>query len=452
MATHPIPSTASPDPTPVARPLGLAVAGSALAATILGGAVSTAEARQAELAPRIGTADARADAPAAPAAPRAAVDSFYRRWTDLVEGRDSLSEETFSDRAASLLETTFALDSLAAGALPGRWSELRASQRADFANALRASLRSKLVAGFSEGAASGYPALELNGSETDGGTAVLTYTLRSDGAERELTVHLRQGGDGGWRIHDAEYRGTRLQKHYRKRARTLVDEYSFRYMVAVVGDRRVLVVDDFEDDTVGQLPVAWHWRDRDDDKHKPYEVRREDGNQYLAARDEGESVSLGKDMKWNINEYPYASFRVRVHEIPEGADERYDETVDSAAGVYFVYERKLFSLVPRTVKYVWSSTLPIGAATQRDGVGKPWQVVVGSGRDGLGEWHTYVFDLREAYRDTFGGDPPDKPIGVGLLSDANAVGGKAYADYDDIVLLRSVEGDPGSGVDEILEP
>lgn len=211
-----------------------------------------------------------------------------------------------------------------------------------------------------------------------------------------------------------------------------------------------VVLEDFESSPVGQLPQGWDWKDKDDDRHKPYEVREEDGNKYLAARDEGESVILGKKIRWNLDEYPYVSFRWRVHEIPDGGDERYDDRVDSAAGIYFTYKKKAFGLIPLSVKYVWSSTLPVGAATRREGVGKPWQVVADSGRSGLGEWRTHVFDLRQAYRDTFGGDPPSRPLGIGILSDANSTNSRAYADYDDIRALR--EGDPGvtSGVTEIL--
>lgn len=402
-----------------------------------------------------GTSDA--EPPPGAAAPRDAVDDFLRRWTDLLARRDSLGEEEFSRRSAGLLEEFVALEALAPALLPERWEELTPRQRRDFGDALLSSLRSLLLSPVAGGSSGGYPAVEAAGGgeargEPAGGEVELQYRVRGPGEEGELTLHLTRNGDGSWALRDAEYDGDRLTDHYRERVEDLLDDYSFPYMVAVIGDRDAMVVEDFEDEVVGELPKGWHWRDRDEDEHKPYEVREEDGNKYLAARDEGESVSLGKDVEWDLEEYPYISFRVRVHEIPEGADERYDETVDSAAGVYVVYDRKAFGLIPVSVKYVWSSTLPVGAATQRRGVGKPWQVVVASGEEGLGEWHTFVFDLRETYRDTFGGDPPDKPLGVAVLSDANAVGGRAYADYDDIRLLRSVDPEPGSGVRERLRP
>ncbi|NIP59962.1 MAG: DUF3047 domain-containing protein, partial [Gemmatimonadetes bacterium] len=266
-----------------------------------------------------------------------------------------------------------------------------------------------------------------------------------------LSFVFAQDAEGRCRIVDVERAATSFVDATRTRVRRLTDEYSFAYMIGELGEYGYVVLEDFEDDSAGALPRSWGWKDSDDDEHKPYEVREENGNHYLAARDEGESVILGKEIKWDLEEYPYISFRVRVLEIPPGGDERFDKKVDSAAGLYFTYRKKMLGLIPEPVKYVWSSTLPVGAATIRDGIGRPWQVVFGSGREGLGEWRTYVFDLRQAYRDTFGGSPPSKPIGVGVLSDANSVGGTAYADYDDIRALKSAPPGTGSGVTQILE-
>ncbi len=213
-----------------------------------------------------------------------------------------------------------------------------------------------------------------------------------------------------------------------------------------------LVLEDFESTPVGELPIGWEWKSGDDAKQKPYRVVEVDGNKYLEATDEGESVILGKEIEWDLEEYPYISFRLRVNEIPEGGDERYDDTVDSAAGIYVTYRKKAFGRIPESVKFVWSSTLPVGSATIRAGIGRPWQVVVGSGDDGLGEWRTYTFDLRESYRKTFRGKPPKHPIGIGILSDANSTHTQAYADYDDIRVLREAPEDVTGGVTERLRP
>lgn len=76
-------------------------------------------------------------------------------------------------------------------------------------------------------------------------------------------------------------------------------------------------------------------------------------------------------------------------------------------------------------------------------------VVVESGGAHLGAWQTYVFNIYEAYKETFGGEPSEKAMGIGILSDANSTNSKAYADYDDIIALRFANAD--SGIKEFLE-
>jgi len=380
---------------------------------------------------------------------RSAVDSTYAGWTDLVAGRDSLPPAAFTARADSIVERSFALQRAARQILGDRWEELDAHRQTETIGALRRAIRREALAALAGGEGRP-PRLTFDGREEADGADRLRY--RVEGAGTSLVFHLARTADGACAIHDVAIGGDGHLKAYRERARKLLNDYSFPYMIAEIAGDSVVVLEDFESSPEGELPEAWGWKDADDDKNKPYRIRVEDGNRYLEATDEGESVILGKEIKWNLEKYPYVSFRVRVHRIPEGGDERYDDTVDSAAGLYFTYRRKLFGKIPESVKYVWSSTLPVGAAAIRDGIGRPWQVVFGSGREELGEWRTYTFDLRDAYRKTFGGNPPSKPIGIGILSDANSTNSVAYADYDHIVALESAPPGVDGGVDEIVTP
>ena len=209
----------------------------------------------------------------------------------------------------------------------------------------------------------------------------------------------------------------------------------------------MLCVDDFEDDLPGHLPRGWETHS-DDGAAAPYTVEADGSGKFLAARDRGQSVILARRFRVDLERYPYLTFRWRVHEIPRDADERTGRKGDSAASVYITY-RTVLGFIPVAVKYVWSSTLPVGTALRRKGTGRPWIVVAGSGRHGIGEWQTLVFDVRAAYRETFGGEPPRQAIGVGLLSDANATGSTAHADYDDVCFLSKA--DAGSGIQHIVE-
>lgn len=374
---------------------------------------------------------------------------------DLLQERDSIAPEEILRRTDSLVTDVVALQAMSVRILGrGDWEDLGRHRKREFTRALTRYLRRELLTCIEETCervpelrpAQGEP------STRDGEVAVEYWLVRGDMTE-PLTFHLAPEPDGSCGIVDIRRLEESLLKQVRGEVKGLMEEYSFPYMIAEIGGYDHVVLEDFERSPVGSLPPGWGWKDKDDDTHKPYRVRQADGNKYLEATDEGESVILGREIKWNLNEYPIVSFRVRVNEIPPGADERYDDKVDSAAGIYFTLDKTVFGLIPKSVKYVWSSTLPVGSATIRDGIGRPWQVVFGSGRQELGEWQTYYFDLKQAYRDTFGGNPPSKPLGIGILSDANSMNAKAYADYDDIRALRSAP--PGvtatSGVEEILE-
>lgn len=220
--------------------------------------------------------------------------------------------------------------------------------------------------------------------------------------------------------------------------------------------QRKVVIEDFSSQDVGGFPVGWQWR-RDRDTGTGEDAAREgvdvslwaiaedDGNRFLHVRDQyrpGHSVSVyldvrERDFEWRIEEYPILSWRWRVNEVPPGADERYTDTNDTPASVLVVFGTK-FPWTPISIRYTWSSTLPVGAVAYRPGRGRPYIIVLNSGTERLGEWITIERDIYQDYVEIFGDEPPDRPHAIMLSSDANRTpGGAADADYDDIAVLTS---------------
>jgi hypothetical protein len=204
--------------------------------------------------------------------------------------------------------------------------------------------------------------------------------------------------------------------------------------LSTAGDEGI-VLEDFEVYQPGAFPAGWDVRSWGEIKSAPYWVAEEGGNRFLRAEDSGQNVILVKPLRWDLRDYPYLSWRWRIRAVPTRSDERYEDLADSAAGLYLTY-RKRIGLIPQSVKFVWSAALPKGSAFRRSGVGMPWAVVVGSGADLLNTWHRFEFNVLEAYRRTFGGEPPSTPLGIGILSDANNTRTRAFADYDDIGASR----------------
>lgn len=370
------------------------------------------------------------------------VARYIETLEELYRQRHTLDETEVDRRLKAFIKDVLDLDRFVRQILQQEWQKLGAYEQSEFKQALIASIKRKFANIILQNSDGAIPTLTLESKEEKERFVELNYSFQGRGARRLFTLYMIKHPDGIWRVSNIRDKEQTMLRYYYEYCSNLIDGYSFNYLLGELLDQGFVILEDFESSEVGKLPEGWTWKDKDDDKHKPYTVVQDEGNKFLAARDTGQSVILGKDVQWNLNEYPYVSFRWRAHHLPEGGDERYGRTVDSAAGIYFIYRKKLV-WIPESVKYVWSTTLPVGAAMQRSGVGRPWMVVAESGRENLGEWHTYVFNLYEAYKKTFGGDPPDKPIGIGILSDANSTNSKAYADYDDIRALKNADADSG---------
>jgi hypothetical protein len=128
------------------------------------------------------------------------------------------------------------------------------------------------------------------------------------------------------------------------------------------------------------------------------------------------------------------SWRWRVRELPSGADEREAATNDSAAGVYVVFKGGLGGLLPRAIKYVWSTHEPRGTALPSPRYPNARILVLQSGTEGAGAWRTETVNVVEDYRRLFAAEPPE-PRGIAVLTDADNTRTRAVADYDDFRAL-----------------
>ena len=345
-------------------------------------------------------------------------------------------------QVSRIVEELFDAERLASQLLQKSWGKLNEHVQNSLVEALKISLQKKIFTQIEKYATPDASALTLESKKRRNKSATLSYSISGKDGKTDFNISMLEYPDGSWKISSVKAGKNSLLQNYYRHSKKILEKYSVSSLVAELAEADYVILEDFEGQEVGKLPKGWQWKKTDNKKNKPYRVIEEGGNKYLAAEDNGESVILGKEIKWDLKKYPYISFRWRVHKIPAGGDERYNRSVDSAAGIYVTYKKKL-GLIPESVKYVWSTTLPVGSAMKRSGIGRPWMVVVNSGEDDLGEWRTYVFNAYEAYKKTFGGKPPDKPVGIGLLSDANSTHSQAYADYDDIRALKHADADSG---------
>ena len=293
---------------------------------------------------------------------------------------------------------------------------------------LRAALRQRLVADLAERLDRGPPALEVVASRFDGGSGRAEVAVPGGPA---ILCHLKRTADG-WRLRDLRIEDRRLSRIYRRRYKDVLDRRdSPAVLESRLLDREYIVLEDFSLSRPGDLPMAWGWRDRDDDAEKPYRVRRHGRVSFLEARASDASVLMLRLAQWNPRRFPILTWCWRADALPEGGDERYGATNDSAGGVYVIFSLTLLG-APRHVKYVWSTTLAPGTVGRRNRMFRPWFIVAESGAENLGRWTFEAVDLERDYGRTYGGDPKDRTVGLGLLTDGNNTGTPAEACYGDL--------------------
>ena len=215
---------------------------------------------------------------------------------------------------------------------------------------------------------------------------------------------------------------------------------------AAAGQKDAISFENFESYEVGATPDRWKFFTRRDREFLPLEefmakderfyVVSERGNKFLRGytRDEAQRISLGNQqagLNWRLSEHPLLAWRWRANKLPVGARE--DGKNDAGGAVYVTFPKKDWLGRPYSIKYTYSSTLPVDREVDS---GPVKVVVVSSGADGIGEWKRIERNVREDYRRLFGSSPPDEPFSVTLWSDTDDTGGEAEVDFDDIRVVR----------------
>ena len=206
-----------------------------------------------------------------------------------------------------------------------------------------------------------------------------------------------------------------------------------------------LLIEDFQSYEAGTVPSRWEYFSRRDksfidpddlmSEDRRFFVVQEGGNRFIRGFTHGEAqrISLGNEragFQWQLKQHPRLGWRWRANELPAGARE--DDVNDTGGAVYVTFPRKDWLGRPHSIKYTYSSTLPIGRSVDSG----PVKIIVAStGADGYGDWVTVKRNVVEDYRRLFGDDPPDEPFSITLWSDSDNTGAKAEVDFDDIRLL-----------------
>jgi hypothetical protein len=187
----------------------------------------------------------------------------------------------------------------------------------------------------------------------------------------------------------------------------------------------------FDTDQPLTFPQHWKVHGSEEIAHGVYKVVAENGNQYLRAYADKQDVQIGISRSVQAKEFPTLQWRWRAKQLPTGANERAVKTNDSVAGVYVIFDSNLF---PRAIKYVWSSSLPIGTRFISPVYWRSHIVVLQSGLAQPNEWKLETVNFYHDYKALFGTEP-SAVLGFAILTDSDTTRSIAEADYDDFAFL-----------------
>jgi hypothetical protein len=185
-----------------------------------------------------------------------------------------------------------------------------------------------------------------------------------------------------------------------------------------------ITFDDFSKGTVGEFPPDW--KPRKDEGRSVYSIQEQGGKRFLHAVSKGLGIQAGREVAWNLEQYPVLAWSWRAVQFPAGADERVSKKNDSAVSVYAVFPHTPVSA--KVVKYIWSQVVPVGTHLSIT-KGLTQVRVLRSGAAGKGEWVDEKVNVRDDYRKYFETDEVPKPHGIAVLTDADDTKSTAQGDY-----------------------
>ncbi len=194
----------------------------------------------------------------------------------------------------------------------------------------------------------------------------------------------------------------------------------------------VLPLETFEESPLFSFPPQWQVRGNTVAAHTIYRVMAERNNQFLHADANQQAIQIGLVRRFSPQDFPVVRWRWRVLQLPSNGDESRKETHDSAAGVYILFDNTLF---PRIIKYVWSTTLPVGARVSNPLYWRAKIIVLATGAAGLGTWRQETVNVYADYKALFGAEPGEVQ-GIGVASSSSFTKSRVIADYDDFQLLN----------------
>lgn len=213
---------------------------------------------------------------------------------------------------------------------------------------------------------------------------------------------------------------------------------------SVIGKEKI-VIDDFNGYKEGSFPSQW--RGRSGSARKYYRIHpdaNDKKNKFLRVENFDTAQFITKKAEVDIVKYPYLNWRWRARKIPPGGDESLRSKCDVGASVYVVLDYTSLFKIAKTIKYTWSTTLPIDTNAKSPFAFWPARtdiIVLQSGKRNLNKWIYQKRNILKDYKKLYKIKKLKSFVikAIIVMSDGDTLNTRSWADYDDIFFSRQTD-------------
>jgi len=181
-----------------------------------------------------------------------------------------------------------------------------------------------------------------------------------------------------------------------------------------------VLVEDWSKQPLGKTGIPNGWQGQNWGSPKYDFVIEADGQaRVLHMKSQNDGSTINKELKLDLKPTCALQWRWKAVILPKGGDSRKKETDDQAVQIYVTFPRFPQAVRSRIIGYVWDTTAPAGTIVRSEKAGTVTYVVVRSGAEGLGKWHTESRNVCDDYKSIYGEELAEPAGAVSVSIDSN---------------------------------
>jgi len=181
-----------------------------------------------------------------------------------------------------------------------------------------------------------------------------------------------------------------------------------------------VLVEDWSKQPLGKTGIPNGWQGQNWGSPKYDFVIEADGQaRVLHMKSQNDGSTINKELKLDLKPTCALQWRWKAVILPKGGDSRKKETDDQAVQIYVTFPRFPQAVRSRIIGYVWDTTAPAGTIVRSEKAGTVTYVVVRSGAEGLGKWHTESRNVCDDYKSIYGEELAEAAGAVSVSIDSN---------------------------------